>query len=218
MNKGKIILLNGVSSSGKSTLVQKFCERMPDYLKISLDDVGGLIFAMRGQRRKPATSELVYHTNQGLFLKPFLFHRIINSVHEFSYNIIVDAVIDNDDVLNDFYSIFNDTKVIFVAVHCPVDELEKREKERNDRPIGLAKSQLEKFHQNINYDVEVNTFSNSADECVSKIIDCLNKYLLAVSEERLKNDNGVTYSFEEILSKDGLTLADIEAMEDVEIE
>ena len=48
------------------------------------------------------------------------------------------------------------------------------------------------------------------------IID--DQYLLAIAEERMKNDNGVTYSFEEILSKDGLTLADIEAMEDVEIE
>jgi len=44
------------------------------------------------------------------------------------------------------------------------------------------------------------------------------QYLLALSEERLKNDNGATRSFEDILSKDGLTLADIEAMEDVEIE
>ena len=44
------------------------------------------------------------------------------------------------------------------------------------------------------------------------------QYLLALAEERLKNDTGVTYSFEEILAKDGLTIADLEAMEDVEIE
>jgi PHD/YefM family antitoxin component YafN of YafNO toxin-antitoxin module len=67
---------------------------------------------------------------------------------------------------------------------------------------------------------------NNAPACVllsperyQEIIDMLDdQYLLAVVEERLKNDNGVTYSFEEILAKDGLTLADIDAMEDVEIE
>ena len=44
------------------------------------------------------------------------------------------------------------------------------------------------------------------------------EYLLALAEERIKNDNGVRYSFEEILAEDGLTLEDIENMEDVELE
>jgi len=42
--------------------------------------------------------------------------------------------------------------------------------------------------------------------------------LLAIAEARLKNGSGETISFEDILAKDGLTLADIDAMEDVEIE
>ena len=67
---------------------------------------------------------------------------------------------------------------------------------------------------------------NNSPTCVlltpekyQEMIDIIDdQYLLSLAEERLKNDNGVTRSFEEILSKDGLTLADIEAMEDVEIE
>jgi len=43
------------------------------------------------------------------------------------------------------------------------------------------------------------------------------QYLLALAEERERNDTGAIYSFEEILDKDGLTPADIDAMEDVEI-
>jgi hypothetical protein len=43
-------------------------------------------------------------------------------------------------------------------------------------------------------------------------------YLLALAEEREKLDTGKRYSFEEILADDDLTLADIEAMEDVELE
>jgi len=42
--------------------------------------------------------------------------------------------------------------------------------------------------------------------------------LLAVAEARLKYGTGETISFEDILAKDGLTLADVDAMEDVEIE
>jgi len=43
------------------------------------------------------------------------------------------------------------------------------------------------------------------------------EYLLALAEERERNDTGITYTFEEVLARDGLTLADIDAMEDVEI-
>ena len=67
---------------------------------------------------------------------------------------------------------------------------------------------------------------NNAPTCVlltpekfkemSDMID--DRYLLALAEERMKNDTAATRSFEEVLAKDGLTLADIEAMEDVEIE
>ena len=42
--------------------------------------------------------------------------------------------------------------------------------------------------------------------------------LLAVAEARLKYSSGETYTLEEILAEDGLTLADIDAMDDVEIE
>ena len=56
-------------------------------------------------------------------------------------------------------------------------------------------------------------------ERYQEMVDMIdNSYLLALTEQRMKNDSGTTHSFEEILAKDGLTLADIEAMEDVEIE
>jgi len=67
---------------------------------------------------------------------------------------------------------------------------------------------------------------NNKPECIlltpetyQKMVDIIeDQYLLTVAEERLKYNIGVTYSFEEVLAKDGLTLADIDAMEDVEIE
>ena len=173
MKKGKIILLNGVSSSGKSTLVQKLTEIMPDYLKLSLDDIGRLVWSMRSQRRNPPTSEIAVQSNYKVFLKPYLFHRVIRMVYDYSYNVIIDAVIENDLVLEDWRAIFKDDEIVYVAVHCPIEELEKREKLRGDRPIGLAKSQLENFHVGIKYDIEVNTFDNTVDECVQKIVDFL---------------------------------------------
>ena len=44
------------------------------------------------------------------------------------------------------------------------------------------------------------------------------EYLLALAEERERNDNGVRYSHEEIMSIYGITEEDLENAEDVEIE
>lgn len=38
MKKGRIILLNGVSSSGKSTLSMELVKRLPGYFHLSIDD------------------------------------------------------------------------------------------------------------------------------------------------------------------------------------
>ena len=52
-----------------------------------------------------------------------------------------------------------------------------------------------------------------------KIVEMIeDQYLLALAREREKLSIGKGYSFEEILAEDGLTFADIDAMEDVEIE
>ena len=44
------------------------------------------------------------------------------------------------------------------------------------------------------------------------------EYLLNLALERKKNDTGVRISFEEHLAKRGLTLEDLDKMEDVELE
>jgi len=53
---------------------------------------------------------------------------------------------------------------------------------------------------------------------LSLLEEAEDEYLLALVLERKKNDTGVRYSFEEILAEDGLTLEDIDNMEDVELE
>ena len=59
---------------------------------------------------------------------------------------------------------------------------------------------------------------NNAPACVlltperyKEMVDMIeDQYLLALAEERERNDTGKTYTFEEVLAKDGLTMADLE--------
>jgi chloramphenicol 3-O phosphotransferase len=54
---------------------------------------------------------------------------------------------------------------------CPVDELERRERERGDRFPGIARAFAEAVHQHVPaYDVEVDTASSSIVQCVDAIL------------------------------------------------
>ena len=65
--------------------------------------------------------------------------------------------------------------VIYVGVITPLEVLEKREKERGNRLLGSARSQYFKVHENVQYDLEINTHTTPLDENVEKIIGTLNR-------------------------------------------
>lgn len=148
MNKGKIILLNGVSSSGKSTLAKELVKKLKDYFHFSIDDFDTIIEKMEDRNSDhliPVPTEHFFHRNIAMF-------------SDKGVNLVVDQILHNKDTTKDCYEILNDYPVFFVGVHCAINELEKREKERGDRPVGQAKSQLNYVHQQGEvYNIEVDT-------------------------------------------------------------
>lgn len=153
MHKGKIVLMNGVSSSGKSTVAKELAKILPDYFHVSIDDYDYLIEKMEDREKGkliPIETDI-------------LFHRQLRILSDFGVNLIVDTVIANEMVLEDFQKTFIGYPVIFVAVHCPIDILNRREKERRDRNIGQAVQQLDFVHQNIQYDLEIDTHLQSLE-------------------------------------------------------
>lgn len=161
MTRGKIILLNGVSSSGKSSLAKALVKRLPDHFHYSIDDFDVVIERMEdreNQRLIPVSTE-------------YYFHRTIKMFSDSGINLVVDQILHNDDTLKDCLNTLEDYPVYFVGVHCPIHELEKREKARGDRTLGLSRNQLKYVHQqNEAYDIEVNTGYESLDICTDKIV------------------------------------------------
>ena len=164
MNRGKIIILNGVSSSGKSTLARELVRVRPSYFHMSVDDFDLFIEKMEDRENGHLVPvETAY-----------FFHRTIAMFSDKGVNIIVDHILHDDFTREDCFAVLADYPVLFVGVHCPLEELERREKARGDRNIGQAKYQLEFVHKNELYDVEVNTFAESTEVCAEKIIAALN--------------------------------------------
>ncbi len=87
-----------------------------------------------------------------------------------------------DDVLEDeppwqdcLLELFEGIDVFFVGVHCPLSELEKREKERKNRRAGMARKQFDQVHSKAIYDIEVDTSLLSSEECADRILGYLQK-------------------------------------------
>ena len=158
-----IIVLNGVSSSGKSTLAKEITKLRPDFFTFSIDDFDLVIEKMEdrdNQRLIPVETEYFYYRNVAMF-------------SDRGVNLILDQILHDPLTLQNFYETLNAYPILLVGVHCPEEELKCRELSRGDRRIGQALSQLSFVHQQEIYDVAVNTYTHSIVECAKKIVDRL---------------------------------------------
>ena len=90
-------------------------------------------------------------------------------------DVIVDFVhIGMSSLMEYFVNLRYECLVLYVNVSCPLEELCRREKERGDRQIGLAESQLSQLNPQDTYDIVVDTFNSTTEECADRIIEMLN--------------------------------------------
>ena len=66
--------------------------------------------------------------------------------------------------------------VFLVGIHCPLDELLVREKNRGDRRVDLAGEQFENVHADKKYELELDTSILSSFDCATIIIEHVNKH------------------------------------------
>ncbi len=169
MNKshGKVIFLNGTSSSGKSTLARGLQESLGQaYLHVTVD-------AFLHQLSDTYLADRAYLSEAFPTLLAG-FNASTAAIARAGNNVIVDHVLQEPSWVAPFVEAFDGLRVVFVGVCCPLDVLEAREKERGDRQIGTARYQYDRVYANKNYDVEVDTSQMSVEECVSVIRGVVN--------------------------------------------
>jgi chloramphenicol 3-O phosphotransferase len=172
---GTIILLNGASSSGKTSILielqkmlvepylnaglDKFLWMLPSrYLDRPLwDDVLGL-----ADRAGAAGNRLI----SGM-------HQAIAALARSGNNVVADHVLIEKDWLYECAIQFAGLPAYLVGIRCPLAVLELRERERKDRTLGQARLQHEIVHKHAIYDLEVDTSMFTPRECAEKIITCV---------------------------------------------
>jgi chloramphenicol 3-O phosphotransferase len=184
---GRIILINGTSSSGKTTLVKGLQATLPDlWLEMGIDRFA---YALPGRvLGQPTWPQLFrYVRPEGESDGPFtiettvLGQRFISGIHATAaalaaagLNVIVDHVLLEEAWLDECSRRWAGFAVLFVGVRCPLDVILQRELKRQDRTLGQAEAQFAVVHRWADrYDVEVDTSVLTPDEAVAQVASAL---------------------------------------------
>lgn len=150
---GKIILLNGASSSGKSTLAQALQSALDEpFWHFSIDH---LIAANILPRARIDTGEFPWRDLRPQFFAGF--HHCLPALATAGNNLIVEHIIETEAWMQRLLQLLHPIDVFFVGLHCPLPELERREIQRGNRRIGEARADFAITHSFGLYDFEVNT-------------------------------------------------------------
>ena len=160
--RGRVILLNGASSSGKSSIGRVLQRVLADpWFLFPVDSLG----AMRSTEHTNVLDEgevevMLRRTRMG-------YHRAVAAVASVGNDVIMDYPLSEPWRLDDLLGVLEGYDVTLVDVHCSPDELDRRERVRGDRPAGLARSQRVFRHGDC--DIAVETTNSSPEACAIAI-------------------------------------------------
>lgn len=164
-----IILLNGTSSAGKTTIAKALQQIMEaPYLHVPVDSFAAMA---PGPDKLGEPGSLLWQSVFNRLLSGF--HHSLAALAAAGSNLIVDHVlvqgVEPQNWLTECLDLLEPFTVYFIGVHCPLEELRRREQARGDRGEGLAEYQLGRVHRHGVYDLEVDTSVLSAEQCALSI-------------------------------------------------
>ncbi len=186
---GNIVLLNGTSSAGKTTIARALQNMIPTpTLRTGLDHYcGGVPISLfvcvdvnaDGERPAEVDGWLEVYRDGTLVELPRVgpagkrllagMYQGIAAVASAGNDVIMDDMIYDPEVLRSAVVALKDLPVLFVAVHVPVEIARQRERDRGDRSPGGAAIFLEHVHAHGIYDLELDTSILTPEECAARI-------------------------------------------------
>lgn len=158
-----IILLNGSSSAGKSTLAKALQALIEDkrnerYEIVSIDDF-----------LKMTTEEVIYEDDV-YEISGSLCEKVMQ-VFNANQGVIIDHVITSDRVFKQLKEAVSPQYLWMVHVTCPLEIIQKREQARKDRCPGSAEASYTYLYPKDGYDLTVDTHFMTVSECANRIFD-----------------------------------------------
>ena len=169
----RVIVLNGGSSSGKSSITRALQEMLPGiWLTFGVDT---FIEALPNRGNSPQAG-ITYEQDGTITFSPE--HRTLertwytglSSMARSGAPMILDEVLLFGGAGQErLRSTFSDVNIMWVGVHCDPDVAASREAQRADRVKGMARQQALSVHSGMTYDFEIDTTNRSTEECAQEI-------------------------------------------------
>ncbi|MEZ3461506.1 MAG: chloramphenicol phosphotransferase CPT family protein [Lachnospiraceae bacterium] len=174
MEKGRIIYLNGVTSAGKTSIVEAIQERDDVFFYVVAND---LFQEMVGDR--------YLRENYWKYLSEviIMMYHTAKLYSDMGKNVLIDGILVERDEIAPHYrqltEILKDNPLDLVDVYCPLEICRERNIARGDRSESQSDEQYELMAKDIAYKLRVDTSLHSAEECAEIIVS---EFLKAVQE------------------------------------
>ncbi|MCG2592895.1 chloramphenicol phosphotransferase CPT family protein [Ramlibacter sp. XY19] len=170
----RIIVLNGASSSGKTSLAKAMQQQSDAPLHhVQLDAFRAMEppgYWDGWEQRDEIDRQAMMSALCGAMFAAVLQY----SRH--GQQTILDVALTNPQARRLLVDHLQGWPAYLVGVHCSPAELDRRELQRGDRKIGLAASQLDWLHARMLYDVEIDTIGKPPEdlaiELLAQLRDC----------------------------------------------
>ena len=165
MNRGRIIFLNGVTSAGKTSIVEAIQER---------DDV--FLYVVANDLFQEMVGEKYLRENYWKYLSEviIMMYHTAKLYSDMGKNILIDGILVEREEITPHYlrllEILKNNPLDLVEVYCPLDVCRKRNIVRGDRYENQSDEQHKLMAKNIEYTLRVDTSLFSADECADIIV------------------------------------------------
>jgi len=165
MEKGRIIFLNGVTSSGKTTIVEALQARKDVFFYVVANDlfeemIGEQYLRENYWKYLGEVIIMMYHTAK-LF-------------SDMGKNVIIDGILVEREGVEPHYArlldILKDNPLDVVEVYCPLEICRERNIARGDRYESQSEEQAALMAKDIRYSMRVDTSVSSPEECADQII------------------------------------------------
>lgn len=173
-----VIILNGGSSSGKTTTAKCLQNCLStSWLRFSIDD---LVDAMPDAMLNAASGitieddGAVMPGDEFRALESAWMYGIAEMVRRGARVIIDDVFLSGIDSRNRWQAALVGLKVLWVGVLCDPAAASSRENNRGDRTAGMAALQATAVHVGMTYDVTVDTTEASPEECARIVAQSIN--------------------------------------------
>ncbi|MCM1537054.1 MAG: chloramphenicol phosphotransferase CPT family protein [bacterium] len=165
MDKGRIIFLNGVTSAGKTSIVEALQER---------DDV--FFYVVANDLFQEMVGEKYLRENYWKYLSEviIMMYHTAKLYSDMGKHVLIDGILVEREEIAPHYrqlmEILKENPLDVVEVYCPPELCRERNVMRGDRYESQSEEQQELMAKNIAYRLRVDTSLHSADECAEIIV------------------------------------------------